>query len=158
MRIIVSAAVLAAATIVGAAAQTSHSIPPPMRGSLIALRLPPLPLDTLAGVTAHDIVGAAVRNDRNERVGRVHDFRMGAKSVDSVVVASGGMLGLGERRVELGSEQLTFARDGRDLVVVIAPAGKWVAQALTVSADAAAKRPEPPPEDRTTIVPAPPRR
>ena len=154
MRTILLSTVLAVATLSGALAQTAApEIPPPMPGTLVAFRLPPLPLITLAGISAHDIVGASVRNDRNEHVGWVRDFTMGTRSVDRIVVSSGGVLGFGARRTELTSDKVTFARDGRDFVVVIAPAGSWVAQLLPtppLPAPAAAQ-----PEDRTTIVPAP---
>ena len=154
MRTILFSVVFATATLSGALAQTATpEIPPPMPGTLIALRLPPTPLITLAGIRAHDIVGASVRNERNEHVGWVRDFTMGPQSVDRIVFASGGVLGIGMRRTELTSDKVTFARDGRDFVVVIAPAGSWVAQLLPtppLPAPAATQ-----PEDRTTIVPAP---
>ena len=154
MRTIMLSVVLAAATLNGAVAQTAApEIPPPLPGTLVALRLPPLPLITLAGISANDIVGASVRNERNEHVGWVRDFTMGSESVDRIVVSSGGVLGIGTRRTELTRDKVTFARDGRDFVVVIAPAGSWVAQLLPtppLPAPAATQ-----PEDRTTIVPAP---
>src|SRR5262245_13083655 len=153
MRSILFSAVLAMATLGGAPAQTGD-VPPPLPGTLVTLRLPPLPLITLAGISAHDIVGASVRNERNEHVGWVRDFTMGTQSVDRIVVSSGGVLGIGARRTEMTRDKVTFARDGREFVVGIAPAGSWVAQLLPTPAplpEAAAAQPE----DRTTIVPAP---
>jgi hypothetical protein len=151
MRTILLSAVLATATLGAAAAQTVD-VPPAMPGTLVALRLPPMPLITLAGVSAHDIVGASVRNERNEHVGRVRDFTMGSQTVDRIVVSSGGVLGIGARRSELSRDKVTFARDGREFVVVIAPAGSWVAQLLPTPPLPAAAAPQP--EDRTTLVPA----
>jgi sporulation protein YlmC with PRC-barrel domain len=58
-------------------------------------------------VRASKLIGAAVYNDRNEKVGSVDDLVMGKDNkVDDVIVSVGGFLGIGNKLVSVPYTQL----------------------------------------------------
>jgi sporulation protein YlmC with PRC-barrel domain len=72
-----------------------------------------------ASVSANELIGASVRSPANETIGRVYDILMdGTGAARSLVVSSGGMLGIGDRRVEVPYSEVRVVRDGSSLNVV----------------------------------------
>lgn len=66
------------------------------------------------------IVGATIRNNNNESIGDINDLVIDTSGkVTGVVAGVGGFLGIGERRVMLGYDQLQFNRDANGRMVVV---------------------------------------
>jgi sporulation protein YlmC with PRC-barrel domain len=81
------------------------------------------------GMSANDLIGSSVRSPANESIGRVYDVlldRVGAAR--SIVVSSGGMLGIGDRRVEVPYSEVRFVREGTSLTVVSRLTAAQIAQ------------------------------
>lgn len=81
------------------------------------------------GMSANDIIGSSVRSPANEAIGRVYDIlldRTGAAR--SLVVSSGGMLGIGDRRVELPYSEVRLVREGSTLSIVSRLTAAQIAQ------------------------------
>ena len=58
-------------------------------------------------------------NDANEKVGDINDVLIDSKgNVAAVIVGVGGFLGMGEKDVALTFDQLSFATDNNDPLVV----------------------------------------
>jgi sporulation protein YlmC with PRC-barrel domain len=65
-----------------------------------------------SGVRAGKIIGEAVQNDQNQRVGTVDDLILSPESkVTMAIVSVGGFLGMGSKLVAVPWQQLTTAGD-----------------------------------------------
>ncbi|WP_103332455.1 PRC-barrel domain-containing protein [Pseudotabrizicola formosa] len=65
-----------------------------------------------AAMTETDLIGARVMGPNDEDVGEVSAVAIGANgAIEGAVVDVGGFLGIGEKRVALGSDALTMVRD-----------------------------------------------
>jgi hypothetical protein len=64
------------------------------------------------------LIGAKIRNDAKETVGSVDDIYLDdSGNVKAVVVAVGGLLGVGARNVAVKWEDLKFGKDGKSLMI-----------------------------------------
>jgi hypothetical protein len=64
------------------------------------------------------IIGARVRNDASETIGKIDDLYIDKDgSIKAVVVSVGGFLGVGAKDVGVKWEDLKFGREGDSLVV-----------------------------------------
>jgi sporulation protein YlmC with PRC-barrel domain len=64
-------------------------------------------------LSANAIIGASVRDPRNETIGRVYDIIMDARGTpQTIVISIGGVLGMGGRRAAVPLSDLRFMRDG----------------------------------------------
>jgi hypothetical protein len=78
----------------------------------------PIPGTGTAEVKGARLIGADVVNTTNDKLGDVDEVLVTTDGqVNAVVVATGGVLGLGERKVVLPWERLRFSSQGSDLVV-----------------------------------------
>ena len=70
-------------------------------------------------VSAKALLNESVKNAANETIGDINDLLIGGDGkVSAVIVGVGGFLGMGEKDVALPYDQLVFAKDvGDDLVV-----------------------------------------
>ena len=70
-------------------------------------------------VSAKALLNESVKNAANETIGDINDVLIsGDGKVSAVIVGVGGFLGMGEKNVALPFDQLVFAKDvGDDLVV-----------------------------------------
>ena len=70
-------------------------------------------------VSAKALLNESVKNAANETIGDINDVLIGGDGkVSAVIVGVGGFLGMGEKNVALPYDQLVFAKDvGDDLVV-----------------------------------------
>lgn len=76
------------------------------------------PVASTAAVSGNTLIGAAVRNMQDEKIGTVDDLVVGADGkINAAVVSVGGFLGMGTRYVTLDWSALTVARDGNTIVV-----------------------------------------
>jgi sporulation protein YlmC with PRC-barrel domain len=63
-------------------------------------------------LSAEELIGTSVIGPENQRLGEIGDIvLMPEGKVDAVIIDFGGFLGLGEKRVAVGYENLEFARD-----------------------------------------------
>ncbi len=78
----------------------------------------PIPGTGTAEVKGARLIGADVVNSVNDKLGDVDEVLVTTDGrVNAVVVAMGGVLGLGERKVVVPWERLRFSSQGNDLVV-----------------------------------------
>jgi len=74
---------------------------------------------------ASNLIGQPVLNSQDETVGDINDLVTDQTGkVIAVLVGSGGFLGLGEKRVALGFEDLRFAQDENGSIKIIANVSK----------------------------------
>jgi ribosomal 30S subunit maturation factor RimM len=65
------------------------------------------------------LVGAAVYNEANEKIGSIEDIVLKADgAMDEVVLSVGGFLGIGDKFVSVPFGDLQISRDGSSLKVV----------------------------------------
>ncbi|MCQ0986548.1 PRC-barrel domain-containing protein [Jiella marina] len=65
-----------------------------------------------AQLTADDLMGTTVYGPNDETVGEIGDIAMSAEGqVDAVIIDVGGFLGIGEKPVAVGMDNLSFMRD-----------------------------------------------
>lgn len=81
---------------------------------------------TIAGdISARDLLNESVKNAANETIGDINDVLIGGDGkVAAVVVGVGGFLGMGEKNVALPFDQLMFAKDASDDLLVSTSATK----------------------------------
>jgi sporulation protein YlmC with PRC-barrel domain len=74
---------------------------------------------TAGQISASELLDETVMNEANESVGDVNDVLIDTNGkIASVIVGVGGFLGMGEKNVALSFENLKFAKDkDNDLVV-----------------------------------------
>jgi hypothetical protein len=78
----------------------------------------PIPGTGTAEVKGARLIGADLVNSVNDKLGDVDEVLVTTDGrVNAIVVAMGGMLGLGERKVVVPWERLRFSSQGNDLVV-----------------------------------------
>jgi sporulation protein YlmC with PRC-barrel domain len=71
------------------------------------------------------LVGSAVYNSADEKIGKIDDMIVDAKgAVTSVVIGVGGFLGIGEKNVALPFSSLKTSRDGNGYVKVVVDSTK----------------------------------
>jgi ribosomal 30S subunit maturation factor RimM len=71
---------------------------------------------TPESLSANAIIGASVRDGRNEAIGRVYDIIMDARGTpQTIVISVGGMLGMGGRRAAVPLSDVRFMRDGESV-------------------------------------------
>jgi len=63
---------------------------------------------------ASKVVGSAVYNDHDEKVGSIDDLLIGKDGKISAVLSVGGFLGMGTKYVEVPYSELTFGNTQRD--------------------------------------------
>lgn len=81
--------------------------------------LVPIPGTGTAEVKGNRLIGADVKNAANEKLGDVDEVLVTTDGrVNAIVVATGGLLGIGERKVVLPWERLRFSSQGSALVVM----------------------------------------
>jgi len=81
-------------------------------------------------ISVSDLLNENVVNDGNEKVGDINDVLLDSKGkVAAVIVGVGGFLGMGEKDVALTFDQLSFATDNNDPLVVKTNATKESLQA-----------------------------
>lgn len=78
----------------------------------------PIPGTGTAEVKGARLIGADLVNSTNDKLGDVDEVLVTTDGrVNAVVVAMGGVMGLGERKVVVPWERLRFSSQGSDLVV-----------------------------------------
>ena len=81
-------------------------------------------------ISAAELLDENVVNEANEKVGDINDVLIDSKGkVAAVIVGVGGFLGMGEKDVALTFDQLSFATDNNDPLVVKTNATKESLQA-----------------------------
>ena len=85
---------------------------------------------TTGEISASELLDENIVNAANESVGDVNDVILDANGkVASIIVGVGGFLGMGEKDVALSFDQLSFARDNDNGLVVSTNATKESLQA-----------------------------
>jgi sporulation protein YlmC with PRC-barrel domain len=64
-----------------------------------------------AAMSAEDIIGTTVYGANDENVGEISDVILADSKVDAVIIDVGGFLGIGEKSVAVGMENLAFMAD-----------------------------------------------
>lgn len=59
-----------------------------------------------------DLVGTTVYGANDENIGEVGDVILSNEKVDAIIIDVGGFLGIGEKEVAVGMDNLSFMRDG----------------------------------------------
>jgi hypothetical protein len=123
------------------------------------------PIDQM-NVSADNLIGAEVRNTRDQKVGSIKDFVMHDGQITSVIIARGGVLGMGTHYHRIEIKQLKVTDDHETAVLDLADAqvkalpevewkkGAWVATATGTSNPPNAAPAAPP--STTKPVPAEP--
>jgi hypothetical protein len=76
-------------------------------------------------VSAKALLNESVKNAANETIGDINDVLIGENGkISAVIVGVGGFLGMGEKDVALPYDQLVFAKDAGDDLVVTTSATK----------------------------------
>lgn len=76
-------------------------------------------------ISARDLLNESVKNAANETIGDINDVLIaGDGKVAAVIVGVGGFLGMGEKNVALPFDQLMFAKDASDDLLVSTSATK----------------------------------
>lgn len=97
--------------------------------------LVPIPGTGTAEVKGNRLIGAAVTTATDEKLGDVDEVLVTTDGrVSAIIVATGGVLGVGQRKVVLPWERLRFSSRGNDLVVV-ADASKEVLRTMPEYSD-----------------------
>jgi sporulation protein YlmC with PRC-barrel domain len=114
--------VLAAFLTCGAAtayAQPQQATSPPVSGTTTILPGPDMPAPTVSGDT-RKLIGRNVQNAQNETIGEIRSVYIGPDGkVDSLIVAVGGILGVGEREVRLAWSDLRVSDNSEKVVLNI---------------------------------------
>jgi len=66
----------------------------------------------MAEMRTEDLVGTTVYGAGDENIGEVGDVIMSGEKVDAIIIDVGGFLGIGEKEVAVGMDNLSFMRDG----------------------------------------------
>lgn len=114
-----------------AVAQQDPASPNAPAGSQAPMSTPPSPGSTTTGtagpagtaatatIKGNGVIGADVRGSDDKKIGAVNELLMTPDGqVDSVVVSIGGIMGVGDHKVQVPWEQLRFSNEGSRVVVV----------------------------------------
>jgi sporulation protein YlmC with PRC-barrel domain len=83
-------------------------------------------------ISAKAVIGATVKNDNKETVGKVVDAYLDDKgSVKQLVVSVGGFLGVGSKSVAVNWSDIRFTREGKSLVLLT----DWTKESLKAMPD-----------------------
>jgi sporulation protein YlmC with PRC-barrel domain len=97
-------------------------------------------LNAPGDMSANAIVGATVRNEHRESVGKVEDIYVDSSgAIKTVVVSVGGFLGVGSKDVAIKWNELNFSRDGKSLVITT----RWTKDSLKSMPDYRYERRQP---------------
>lgn len=99
----------------GAIAQVSTPTPAPSSPA------PPVTLQSMNEWHGSQLIGMDVKNQQGEELGEIADLVLDPKEakIKSVVISSGGMLGIGAKKVAVPWEQVKPASDEQALVVTM---------------------------------------
>jgi hypothetical protein len=119
MKHLLLAACLACGTAT-ASAQPQQATSPPASGTTTSLPGRDTPALTMSGDT-RKLIGRSVQNAQNDAIGEIKSVYIGPDGkVDSLIVAVGGILGVGEREVRLAWSDLRPSDNGEKVVLDIA--------------------------------------
>jgi sporulation protein YlmC with PRC-barrel domain len=114
--------VLAAFLTCGAAiasAQPQQATAPPASGTATSLPGRGMPAPTMSGDT-RKLIGRSVQNTQNDTIGEIKSVYIGPDGkVDSLIVAVGGILGVGEREVRFAWPDLRVSDNGEKVMLDI---------------------------------------
>lgn len=91
-----------------------------------------MPHATAGEMPSSKVVGAAVYNSSNEKIGEVNDLILDQTGkVAGVVIGVGGFLGLGERNVAVTFNSVRFDKDAKGTPRLVVPTTKEQLKAMT---------------------------
>jgi sporulation protein YlmC with PRC-barrel domain len=91
-------------------------------------------------MSGHALIGATVRNEQREAVGKIEDVYVdNSGAIKTVVVAVGGFLGVGAKDVAVKWSDLKFSRDDKSIVIVTS----WTKESLKAMPDFKYERRQP---------------
>jgi sporulation protein YlmC with PRC-barrel domain len=100
-------------------------------------------------MSANALVGAAVRNESGEMIGKVEDlYADNSGAIKTIVVSVGGFLGVGAKDVSVKWSDVKFSRDGKSIVITT----RWTKASLKSMPDYKYERRQP---AATPAAPAP---
>jgi sporulation protein YlmC with PRC-barrel domain len=86
------------------------------------------------------LIGATVRNDRREAVGKIEDVYVDSSgAIKTVIVSVGGFLGVGSKDVAVKWSDLKFSRDDKSIVIMTS----WTKDSLKAMPDYKYERRQP---------------
>lgn len=91
-------------------------------------------------MSGNALIGATVRNEKREAVGKIEDVYVdNSGAIKTVVVAVGGFLGVGAKDVAVKWSDLKFSRDDRSIVIMTS----WTKESLKAMPDYKYERRQP---------------
>ena len=91
-------------------------------------------------MSGHALIGATVRNENREAVGKIEDVYVDSSGgIKTVVVSVGGFLGVGAKDVAVKWSDLKFSRDDRSIVIMTS----WTKESLKAMPDYKYERRQP---------------
>jgi sporulation protein YlmC with PRC-barrel domain len=91
-------------------------------------------------MSGNALIGATVRNDKREAVGKIEDVYVdNSGAIKTVVVAVGGFLGVGAKDVAVKWSDLKFSRDDKSIVIMTS----WTKESLKAMPDYKYERRQP---------------
>jgi hypothetical protein len=135
MNKLLTTASLVALMALPAIAQDATTPPPAQNAPAVESPAPAQPADQMSATHSGDISAKAlldesVKNAANESIGDINDVLIGSDGkIAAVIVGVGGFLGMGEKNVALPFDQLVFAKDADDDLIVNTTATKESLQA-----------------------------
>jgi sporulation protein YlmC with PRC-barrel domain len=91
-------------------------------------------------MSGHALIGATVRNEKREAVGKIEDVYVdNSGAIKTVVVAVGGFLGVGAKDVAVKWSDLKFSRDDKSIVIMTS----WTKESLKAMPDFKYERRQP---------------
>lgn len=91
-------------------------------------------------MSGNALIGATVRNDKREAVGKIEDVYVDNNgAIKTVVVAVGGFLGVGAKDVAVKWSDLKLSRDGKSIVIMTS----WTKESLKAMPDYKYERRQP---------------
>jgi sporulation protein YlmC with PRC-barrel domain len=91
-------------------------------------------------MSGNALIGATVRNDKREAVGKIEDVYVdNSGAIKTVVVAVGGFLGVGAKDVAVRWSDLKFSRDDKSIVIMTS----WTKESLKAMPDYKYERRQP---------------
>jgi len=91
-------------------------------------------------MSGNALIGATVRNDNREAVGKIEDVYVdNGGAIKAVVVSVGGFLGVGAKDVAVKWSDLKFSRDDKSIVIMTS----WTKDSLKAMPDYKYERRQP---------------